>query len=68
MEGVNIMDKDRIEGGVKEGAGKVKEEWGDAIGDRSTELGGKEEQVEGNIQQGWGEAKDAVRDATDDDD
>ena len=67
MEGVNIMDKDRIEGGAKEGAGKVKEEWGDAIGDRSTELGGKEEQVEGNIQQGWGEAKDAVRDATDDD-
>jgi uncharacterized protein YjbJ (UPF0337 family) len=62
------MDKDRIEGGVKEGAGKVKEEIGDAIDDRSTEMGGKQEQVEGNIQQGWGEAKDAVRDATDDDD
>jgi uncharacterized protein YjbJ (UPF0337 family) len=62
------MDKDRVEGGVKEGVGKVKEEWGDATDDRSTEMGGKKDQVEGNIQQGWGETKDAVRDATDDDD
>jgi uncharacterized protein YjbJ (UPF0337 family) len=62
------MDKDRIEGGVKEGTGKVKEELGDAMDDRSTEMGGKQDQVEGNIQQGWGETKDAVRDATDDDD
>jgi uncharacterized protein YjbJ (UPF0337 family) len=62
------MDSDRIEGGVKEGAGKVKEEWGDVTDDTSTEMEGKREQVEGNIQQGWGEAKDAVRDATDDDD
>jgi uncharacterized protein YjbJ (UPF0337 family) len=62
------MDKDRVEGGVKEGVGKVKEEFGDAIDDRSTEMDGKRDQIEGNIQQGWGEAKDAVRDATKDDD
>ena len=60
------MDSDRIEGGVKEGVGKVKEEWGDVTDDPGTELEGKRDQVEGNIQQGWGEAKDAVRDATDD--
>lgn len=62
------MDKDRIEGGVKEGVGKVKEEFGDAIDDPGTEVEGKRDQVEGNIQQGWGETKDAVRDATDGDD
>jgi uncharacterized protein YjbJ (UPF0337 family) len=61
------MDSDRIEGGVKEGVGKVKEEWGDVTDDAGTELEGKRDQAEGNIQQGWGEAKDAVRDATDDD-
>jgi uncharacterized protein YjbJ (UPF0337 family) len=60
------MDSDRIEGTVKEGAGKVKEEWGDATDDTSTELEGKREQAEGEVQQRWGEAKDAVRDVVDD--
>jgi uncharacterized protein YjbJ (UPF0337 family) len=60
------MDSDRIEGTVKEGAGKVKEEWGDATDDTSTELEGKREQAEGEVQQRWGEAKDAARDAMDD--
>ena len=35
------MDSDRIEGGVKEGAGKVKEEWGDATDNPSTDRDGK---------------------------
>lgn len=61
------MDSDRIEGGLKEGAGKVKEEWGDATDNPSTELEGKKDQAEGKLQQGWGEAKDTVRDAADDD-
>lgn len=60
------MDQDRVEGTLKEGAGKVKEEWGDATDDASTELGGKKDQLEGEAQQKWGETKDAVRDATDD--
>jgi uncharacterized protein YjbJ (UPF0337 family) len=62
------MDSDRIEGNVKEGAGKVKEEWGDLTDDTSTEMEGKRDQAEGRIQEGWGEAKDTVRDAVDDDD
>jgi uncharacterized protein YjbJ (UPF0337 family) len=62
------MESDRIEGGLKEGAGKVKEEWGDATDNPSTELEGKREQAEGEVQQKWGETKDAVRDVTDDDD
>lgn len=59
------MDSDRIEGTVKEGVGHVKEAWGDATDDTSTEMEGKRDQVEGEVQQRWGEAKDTVRDATD---
>lgn len=62
------MDSDRIEGGLKQGTGKVKEEWGDATDNPSTEMEGKTDQAEGKVQQGWGEAKDAVRDAADDTD
>ena len=61
------MDSDRMEGPLKEGAGKVKEEWGDLTDDRSTEAEGQADQVEGKVQNEWGEAKDTVRDATDDD-
>jgi uncharacterized protein YjbJ (UPF0337 family) len=59
------MDSDRIEGSLKEGAGKVKEEWGDATDNPTTETEGKKDQAEGKIQESWGEAKDAVRDAAD---
>jgi uncharacterized protein YjbJ (UPF0337 family) len=62
------MDSDRIEGGMKEGTGKVKEEWGDLTDDPGTEAEGKAEQVEGDVQEKWGEAKDDLRDAVDDDD
>jgi uncharacterized protein YjbJ (UPF0337 family) len=61
------MDSDRIEGPMKEGSGKVKEEWGDLTDDASTEAEGKAEQVEGDVQNEWGEAKDAARDTMDDD-
>lgn len=61
------MDSDRIEGPMKEGTGKVKEEWGDLTDDASTEAEGKAEQVEGDVQNEWGEAKDAARDTMDDD-
>ena len=57
------MDKDRIGGSVKEGVGKVQEEWGRATNDPDAEAKGDERQVEGKVQRGWGEAKDTVRDA-----
>ena len=59
------MDRDRVEGSVKEAGGKVKEEWGDATDDTSTEVEGKMDQAEGKIQSGWGEAKDALDDDRD---
>jgi uncharacterized protein YjbJ (UPF0337 family) len=61
------MDSDRIGGPVKEGIGKVKEEWGDATDNAGTEAEGQAEQAEGKLQNEWGEAKDQVRDATDGD-
>jgi uncharacterized protein YjbJ (UPF0337 family) len=57
------MDSDRIEGVVKEGTGKAKEEWGDLTDDTTTEVEGKVEQGEGAVQRSWGEAKDTARDA-----
>lgn len=57
------MDSDRIEGPLKEGAGKVKEAWGDATDDPQTEAEGKKDQAEGDLQNTWGEAKDKVDDA-----
>jgi uncharacterized protein YjbJ (UPF0337 family) len=66
--GNGLMDEDRIEGPVKEGTGKVKEEWGDLTDDPTTEAEGKAEQIGGKVQNEWGEAKDTVRDAVDDDD
>ena len=59
----NDMDSDRIEGPLKEGAGKVKEEWGDLTDNPQTEAEGKADQAEGDLQNEWGEAKDNVRDA-----
>jgi uncharacterized protein YjbJ (UPF0337 family) len=61
------VDRDRVEGPVKEAGGKVKEEWGDLTDDASTEAEGQSEQVEGKLQNEWGEAKDTARDIVDDD-
>ena len=61
------MDRDRIEGSVKEAGGKAKEAWGDLTDDRETEAEGEADQVEGKAQHEWGEGKDKVRDATDED-
>jgi uncharacterized protein YjbJ (UPF0337 family) len=60
------VDKDRIEGPLKEAGGKAKEGWGDLTNDPETEAEGQADQVEGNVQNKWGEGKDTVRDATDD--
>ena len=60
------MDKDRVAGPVKEGAGKVEEAWGHATNDPETEAKGESRQAEGKVQEGWGRTKDAVRDVAHD--
>jgi uncharacterized protein YjbJ (UPF0337 family) len=61
-----MVDKDRLEGPVKEGAGKVEETWGRATNDPEAEAKGEDKQAEGKLQEDWGHAKDTVRDAADD--
>ncbi|PZR60193.1 MAG: CsbD family protein [Chloroflexi bacterium] len=61
------MDKDKIEGTVKEGAGKAEGAWGDTTNDPETEARGKEREGEGKLQKGWGGAKEKIGDAFDGD-
>jgi uncharacterized protein YjbJ (UPF0337 family) len=63
---LQIMDKDRIEGTVKDVSGKVKEEWGDLTDDPKTEAEGRKDQAEADLQKTWGETKDKARDVVDD--
>jgi uncharacterized protein YjbJ (UPF0337 family) len=51
--------KDKTEGKWDQVKGKVKEETGKVVGDRSTEWGGKAEQVQGKVKEGIGEVKQA---------
>lgn len=56
-----IMDKNRIEGKLKQVKGSVKEALGKVTGDRQTEAEGLAEKTAGKLQEKAGEAADAVR-------
>jgi uncharacterized protein YjbJ (UPF0337 family) len=60
------MDKDRVEGKVKDVAGRVERQVGEWTGDKEAQVHGAAKQVEGKVQNTFGKAKDAVRDATKD--
>jgi uncharacterized protein YjbJ (UPF0337 family) len=55
------MDKDRIEGAVKEAVGK--EAVGKVVGDAKLQADGKADQVEGKMQNAVGGLKDTLRKA-----
>ena len=55
------MDRNRIEGKLKQVRGSVKEALGKVTGDRETEAEGLAEQQAGKLQEKAGEAADAVR-------
>jgi len=55
------MDRNRIEGKLKQLKGSVKEALGKVTGDRETEAEGVAEQQAGKIQEKAGEAADEVR-------
>jgi uncharacterized protein YjbJ (UPF0337 family) len=59
------MDKDRVEGSMKNIKGTVKEGVGKAIGDSKLEAEGKMDKVEGKVQNTVGGIKDSVRGKTD---
>jgi uncharacterized protein YjbJ (UPF0337 family) len=58
------MDKDRVEGAVKQAKGAVKEAAGKVLGDAKMTSEGKADKVEGKVQNAVGGAKDAVREKT----
>ena len=58
-----MVDKDVVEGKLKQAEGKGQDAVGDITGNTDDDVAGKAKQVEGKVQEGFGKAKDAVRDA-----
>ena len=59
------IDKDRVEGAVKQAAGAVKENVGAALGDKKMEGEGAAKRAEGKVQNAYGGAKDKAREVID---
>ena len=55
------MDKNRVEGAVKQVTGSVKEAIGKVTGNKMTQAEGTAEKIAGKVQSKVGEAADAVR-------
>ncbi len=62
------MDKDRVEGKVKDVAGRVERQVGEWTGDSEKEAHGAAKQAEGKLQNTWGKVKDAAKSSLDKDD
>ena len=54
------MNKDRIEGKVKDVAGRVERQAGEWTGDTKAQVKGAAKQAEGKLQNTWGKVKDAA--------
>ena len=59
------MNKDQVEGTLKDIGGKIQKEFGDAIDSPEQEAKGLANQVEGKTQKKLGDVKEALDDATD---
>lgn len=58
------MNKDQIEGKLKDIGGKIQEKVGDLIDSPETEAKGLKNQAEGKVQEKVGDLKEAARVAT----
>jgi uncharacterized protein YjbJ (UPF0337 family) len=56
------MNKDRVEGKLKDVGGRIERQAGEWTGDPETQLKGAAKQVEGKIQNAVGKVKDAAKD------
>jgi uncharacterized protein YjbJ (UPF0337 family) len=54
------MNKDQVEGKVKDVAGRIERQAGEWTGDKEKQVHGAVKQVEGKVQNAWGNAKDAA--------
>ena len=55
------MNKDRVEGKLKDVAGRIERQAGEWTGDPETQVKGAAKQVEGKVQNAVGKVKDAVK-------
>ncbi len=62
---MSITNKDEVEGKWEQVKGTVKEKYGEATGDRQTEIEGETQQAEGETQETWGKLKRGVSDTVD---
>ena len=60
------MNKDRIEGSLEQGKGKVKEVVGKVTGDTKLETEGKADQATGKVKNTIGGIKDTVKESVED--
>lgn len=58
------MNKDRVEGKVKDVAGRIERQAGEWTGDPKKQAEGVAKQVEGKVQNAWGKVEDAAKDVT----
>lgn len=54
------MNKDRVEGKVKDLAGRAERQTGEWTGNTEAQVKGAAKQAEGKVQNAWGKAKDAA--------
>ena len=59
------MNKDQVKGAVKDAAGKVQREVGDALDSPEQQAKGLARQAEGKTQKAYGDAKETAKDALD---
>jgi uncharacterized protein YjbJ (UPF0337 family) len=55
------MNKDRVDGKVKDIAGRVERQVGEWTGDTEAQVKGAGKQAEGKVQNAWGKTKDAMK-------
>jgi len=60
------MNKDRVEGKVKDITGRVERQAGEWTNDPKAQVKGAAKQAEGKVQNAWGKAKDAAKQTADD--
>jgi uncharacterized protein YjbJ (UPF0337 family) len=57
------MNKDQVKGVAKEIGGKIQQQAGKLVGNKTQQAKGLQHQVEGEVQKGVGNLKEAVKDA-----
>jgi uncharacterized protein YjbJ (UPF0337 family) len=59
------MNKDQVEGKIKDVAGRVERQAGEWTGNKDAQVHGAVKQAEGKVQNAWGDVKDAGEKAVD---